>query len=150
MIKLESREDGRYLACSCLLRCVVTQRPGSTVNCYHQCCFHWALCQVLKPPESGTSPQSSLCPHWLCQQVFWKGPHPCSLVQPFTVSCAVVLKRMRTTSQTTVATAKQQERSRHPWSRVHTLVRSEVNLWSLHSPVGLAVSHSPGNDGGLV
>lgn len=52
MIKLESREDGRYLACSCLLRCVVTQRPGSTVNCYHQCCFRWAFCQVLEPPDN--------------------------------------------------------------------------------------------------
>lgn len=144
MIKLESREDGRFLTCSCLLCCVVTQRPRSTVTCYYRCCFCCASCQVLEPPDTegaGTSPQSSLCPHWFGQQVFWKDPHPCSLVKSGVV---LLLKRMGTTSQTTVAPAKQQERSRHQWSKARTLLRSEVNL---HSPVGLAVSHRLGNEG---
>lgn len=96
MIELEWREAGRCLHCTCLLCCVMIQIPRSTVNSYYQCCFCWALCRALEPLDTwreGTSPQSSLCPHWLCQQVSWKGPHPCGSVKPFVVGCPVAFEK---------------------------------------------------------
>lgn len=94
--KIRVKRGSGCLACSCLLCGVVMQGPRSAVKCHYQRCFCYPPCHVLEPPDTegaGPSPQPSPCPHWLCQQVFWKGPHPCSLLKPFTARCPAAFKK---------------------------------------------------------
>lgn len=151
MIKLESREaQDAWPAAAC---CVVwwCRDPGqqwsvtiSAASAIHLVMFSSHLIQR----EQGHLPSLLLVLTGFVNKCFGRALILAACSSPSQPGVLLLSKRMRTTYQTTVAMAKQQrERSRHPWSRISTLLRSEVNLWSLHAPVGLTVSHRPGHDG---